>query len=216
LCASNGAPYNSPCPIKRNHKYDNFCTHCFGHLFPNDPRTALIRKTVNERERRIQTLLSNNNIAFDWQPYVSFGCLDLAKQYAKTEFTLYSDCCTLVLEVDQHQHQESAYTVLCDMKRMVDVRAAMLAAGNAQPLLWVRYNPDTFYRTSQKVTLSQERREQQLLALLHAALQGQVLKAAFGIVYMYYNCDASGRPVILDDDDYHKDVAESFITAIND
>jgi hypothetical protein len=147
---------------------------------------------------------------------VSFGCLDQAKKFARTEFTLYSDCCVLVLEVDQHQHQESGYTVLCDMKRMVDVRAAMLAAGNAQPLLWVRYNPDTFYRAGQTVTLAQERREQQLLALLRAALQGQVLKAAFGIVYMYYNSDASGRPIILDDEHYHPDVAASFITAIND
>lgn len=60
-------------------------------------------------------------------------------------------------------------------------------------------------------------REQKLLELIREAQQGNVLQNAdFGVVYMNYNCDGDGRPIILDDEHYHPDVAVSFVKAIND
>ena len=46
MCASN--KLEILCPTSGNSKYDNYCTHCFAHLFPTDPRTEQIRTKSKE------------------------------------------------------------------------------------------------------------------------------------------------------------------------
>jgi len=175
-----------------------------------------MRRRANDRERRIGALLRERDIAYESQTHVSFACLDGAKKRAFADFTIYSTACIVVLEVDQYQHEGEGYTVLCDCKRMVDVRSAMLAAGNTQPLLWVRYNPDRFSIDGQRVRVPKARREQQLMALIQRALSGEMPQQDFGIAYMYYNTDAEGQPLILQDERYPPELAKSCLISVAD
>lgn len=157
--------------------------------------------------------LRNNGIVFDYQPTVMFVCLDEAKTRAVCDITIYTNYCTVIIEIDEFQHKRYSDYISCDMKRMIDVRAAILASGNDLPLLWIRYNPDCYCKDDQLIDTSQDERQAQLLILINQVQQGGIIFEGFGMIYMYYDC-SNGRPIILDHADYHPDIAKTFIQSI--
>ena len=44
ICKSRLEPYNTSCQTLGNRKLSGFCTHCFANIFPDDPKTLLIRR----------------------------------------------------------------------------------------------------------------------------------------------------------------------------
>lgn len=166
----------------------------------------------NRKEVRIANLLEQNNIPFERQTTVSFNCIDETKSRAFTDFTLYSEKCLIALEIDQFQHKSTNYSVSCDLKRMLDVRAAMIAAGNFQPILWIRYNPDAHSINGVTRRIPAKRREAELVKVIKSAQSGDLFNSEFGIVYMYYDMD-DGKPTIFQDEEYHQEM-KSFVLAI--
>jgi hypothetical protein len=48
------------------------------------------------------------------------------------------------LECDEHQHKSGYYDASCEVARMMDVAHACTLDGNTLPIVWLRWNPDTF------------------------------------------------------------------------
>lgn len=166
-----------------------------------------------------------------------FSLADEAKkQFAKVDAVIYTPNCIIALEVDEHQHLEDdstpwGYTVSCDAARMNNVQVAYTMAATAanepvQPILWIRFNPDTFKIDGVRGRVSLRDREQRLLEVIRTFQPAE--KQAVSILYMYYDIESvkierdedsaasivEKRPVILSHDDYDKNLAKCVLPPV--
>ncbi len=133
-CASNDRGIE--CPLWRNKKYDGYCTHCFANLFPEDPRTAKIRKKSKELQVKVFIEEHFSNFISDKPLYVDLegGCcqskrrIDLRKLINGT---------LLCIEVDEDQHKK--YCKENEIFRYNDL--FMDFSGH---YIFIRFNPDKF------------------------------------------------------------------------
>jgi hypothetical protein len=124
------------CDIIENKKYDNYCTHCFANLFPNDPRTPLIQK--NSKEIKVVSFITNKREGWyhDKPLYVDLegGCcvskrrIDLRKLVNGT---------LLCIEIDENQHK------YYDKQDQED-RYNNLFTDFSGKYIFIRYNPDKY------------------------------------------------------------------------
>ena len=124
------------CPTLANPYYDGYCTHCFGHIFPNHPKTANIHK--NYKELKVVNYISSKYERFyhDKPLYVNLngGCcpskrrIDLRKLIGNT---------LLCIEIDERQHR--GYYQIDEENRYND-----LFMDFSGKYIFIRYNPDKF------------------------------------------------------------------------
>lgn len=116
-CKSNET-HNIPCDIKANKKYDDYCTHCFANLFPNNPKTLQIR--AKSKELQVVSHIANifKGFIHDKPLYVDLngGCcpsrrrIDLRKLIGNT---------LLCIEIDEDQHK--SYNKVDEISRYNDL-----------------------------------------------------------------------------------------------
>ena len=101
----------SQCGHKGNSKYDKYCTHCFANVFPNDPRTPLIRKNSKEIKwvsALLQSpILEGQDWTWDKAFHVDFmgGCCATKRRidlWALVDDTIFA------IEIDENQHKDRA------------------------------------------------------------------------------------------------------------
>ena len=85
---------------------------------------------------------------------------------------------TLVLEIDEFQHNRNTYTCECELTRM---RQIYFDVGESN-LLFVRYNPDSYIPLSGK-KLSTKQRQEFLLDLL----KQQTQHSGLAVIYLFYD-----------------------------
>jgi len=117
-------------------KYDYYCTHCFSNLFPDDPRTQLIRK--KSKEIKVVSYISQKIKGFihDRPLYVDLkgGCcnsrrrIDLRRLIGNT---------MLCIEIDEHQHKY--YNKQDELDRYDN-----LFMDFSGKYIFIRYNPDKY------------------------------------------------------------------------
>lgn len=122
--------------IVTKNKYDNYCTHCFSNLFPDDPRTLQIRK--KSKELKVISFIANKIEGFlhDKPLYVDLkgGCcnskrrIDLRKLINGT---------LLCMEIDENQHK---YYNQEDENNRYD----NLFMDFSGKYIFIRYNPDKY------------------------------------------------------------------------
>jgi len=133
-CNSNSPPHNIPCPMGGNRNYEGFCTHCFANLFPNNPKTAQIRK--KSKELAVVSFISTEFKDFlHDKPLFTQDCdcshrrrIDLRKLVNGT---------LVCIEVDEHQHKH--YDKQDQENRYNDL--FMMYTGK---MIFIRYNPDKY------------------------------------------------------------------------
>lgn len=136
LCRSNERPWEIPCPVKGNKRYDGFCTHCFSHLFPSHPKTAQIRKKSKELQVVSHITSKYDGFLHDKPLYVNLsgGCclskrrIDLRKLVNGT---------MLCIEIDESQHK--GYCRIDERARYDD-----LFMDFSGKYIFIRYNPDKY------------------------------------------------------------------------
>ena len=122
------------CPVLANKKYDDYCTNCFRNLFPNDPRTALIR--MKTKEIAVRDFINTNYEGFvhdkplwiDNCKCVHLRSVDHRKLIKNT---------LLCVETDERQHK---YYDKEDKKARVN-DLLMIHTG---PWIFIRFNPDRY------------------------------------------------------------------------
>jgi hypothetical protein len=87
----------------------------------------------------------------------------------------------VVLEVDEHQHQQ--YACECEQTRMVNISQSL-----GMPTLFVRYNPDP-YRSAhgKRCDPAKGTRQKELLERLQYGLQNPPQDGFCEVIYLYYD-----------------------------
>ncbi len=93
------------------------------------------------------------------------------------------------IENDENQHQ--AYgSPECEMRRMLDVKSALLQQGTNTPLIWIRYNPHAFRVDNKLTKINQIDRIKRLIRLIEE-LSSKPYDIPFSIYYLFYDTNTS-------------------------
>lgn len=148
-----------------NIKYDNFCTYCFCHLFPDDKRTKNIRSKSKEIEVINHICLTHTGKWYHDQPlYVNYEnkcCpsrrrIDLRQLIGNT---------MLCIEIDENQHKY--YTHYDEFKRYNEILCDFTCK-----YIFIRYNPDKYIKNGKKYNPNIKKR----LARLDRVIKKQILR----------------------------------------
>jgi hypothetical protein len=104
------------------------------------------QKRKKKKEEAVKRFLRKDGFDFDFESQIDFKCVDAdsKKNYSRLDvvFEYPERDLRVILEIDEKQHQESSYSVSCDVARMMDTTASIRASGEMAKLLWIRFNPD--------------------------------------------------------------------------
>jgi len=157
-------------------------------------------------ERRMATALTAAGIRYEREYFVNFRRLPPEdrgdRQYARVDFMIEHEGGYIMLEVDEEQHRGWSYTIRGDALRMSYVERAMRQNGLNGPILWLRYNPDTFAvggSGRHNLVGHVERLAEVIRFIREWSFNGQ---PGTTTVYMYYDQTDEGRPTVIDHPDY--------------
>jgi len=156
--------------------------------------TARGQQRQKKREERVAKALANAGITFDREVTVQF-CGQANRSCARVDFAIYREWGTVLLEVDEHQHQH--YAVTCEAARMLNVFAEQMKQGRAGKFHFVRFNPDAYSEGGEvQKTLLNDR----LAALIHRINCEPVQQ--YSVTYLFYDRTDSPLPDVCLDADY--------------
>jgi len=115
-------------------KYSYYCTKCFEHNFPNDPRTALIRSRVDENKVRDYLAEHYPEFIHDkalWTDQKDCTCR------RRIDFRTLIDNTLLCIEVDENQHKyyDSDYE---------EIRYDEIMLTQGSKMIFIRINPHLY------------------------------------------------------------------------
>jgi hypothetical protein len=105
------------------------------------------------KEQALANFLTAQTIEFRREHGVDFSCL--GRTSARVDFLLplkhtnTNTAFLVCLENDEGQHKDRM--VSCELRRMTDVAGAFMLDGNSLPVVWIRFNCDSFQVDGQKV-----------------------------------------------------------------
>ena len=195
---------------ERPHKCDQ-CEE--GFIRPNELKshifychTAEGQARKKKEEAHIIKFLEKHGFDFKPQHFIDFTCVGEdrhgCRAFIDYLITIKDRTGTggiIFLEVDEHQHEW--YEITCEIRRMTDVYHTLILEGNTLPILFVRYNPNSYSINSVKQSTPKRERESTLLELLNNVN----FERPFAIQYMYYDT-LENKPEIFT----HPDYTESF------
>jgi hypothetical protein len=128
-----------------------------------------------------------------------------SEQFARVDFVAHKPDRIVAIECDEDSHK--AYTVLCDVMRMLDI-AAQHALRSELPLHFVRFNPDAYSvdGRAQKPTMGE--RYKQLLCAIDAPVS-----APLTITYVCYDA-TDGVADVLRSDEFPPELREACRTVV--
>jgi hypothetical protein len=103
--------------------------------------TARGQQRQKKREEQVAKALVNAGITFDREATVNF-CGQANKTLARVDFVIYREWGTILLEVDEHQHEH--YAVTCEAARMLNVFGEQMKQDRAGKFEFIRFNPDAY------------------------------------------------------------------------
>ena len=118
-------PYNTK-------KHDGYCTHCFKNMFPDDPRTLVIR--TKSKELLVKQFLSENHTGFIHDNVLETRHCDCSHR-RRIDFRMLINNTLLCVEVDENQH--SSY--MTDEIRYNDLYMSF-----SGKFIFIRFNPDNY------------------------------------------------------------------------
>ena len=139
------------------------------------------RQRRKRQEERVAKLLSANGIDFKREHHVSFSCNK--DTFARVDFVLVRNAKLIILEIDEHQHQE--YSVCCDVARVCKIYEALLLDGNSLPVYVIRYNPHDFRINGQTAFVGVKEREKKLINTLLSV--DSMVWSGMRCQYLYYD-----------------------------
>jgi hypothetical protein len=171
------------CEMTANKSYDNYCTHCFKNIFPNDPRT--LNTHLKSKELKVVSYISNiyNDFYHDKPLYINLsgGCctskrrIDLRKLIGNT---------LLCIEIDENQHK--SYDDVDEENRYND-----LFIDCSCKYLFIRYNPDSYKQDKRKLNPPFDKRMEELVNQINIHTQRIEKEENTELVeihHLYFDC----------------------------
>ena len=142
------------------------------------------------REKRVDFRRVSNSMACKW---------------ANIDFVVGVNGGQVFLEIDEHQHK--AYDISCETRRMTTVHESiMLDPSNPlvqMPLVFIRYNPDTFRVNGCLQKLTKAEREQTLMDYICGMMLDETHAGQLQVKYMFYDTSSNmTKPLICSDEQF--------------
>lgn len=179
--------------------------------YPMCDFAAVVKRRLLDHQRRMHTeegmrrqkkketwvaeQLKAANFTVERELYVKFSCFDTEGKYARIDHVVDMGIYIGLIETDEGQHDR--YFVSCELRRMMDVVAAIRCTNESRPIVWIRYNPDRFSVDGIKVKRKRGERMERLLQLLRSHVPTRPLS----IFYLFYDL-VNGAPAIFEDPTY--------------
>jgi hypothetical protein len=172
-----------------------YCTHCFGNLFKDDPRTSQIRTKTKETKwvNEILSHLPGLNWVWDKPIYVDFvgGCcstkrrIDLRLLVEHPQKGLFWLC----IEIDENQHKP--YAAGYEEGRYND-----LFTDFSGRYVFLRVNPDAFRQNGKRVNPPFEERVQEVMGRIRYYLdEGPTSEDLVQVDHFYYDAQSVPPPL---------------------
>jgi hypothetical protein len=130
---------SSWCNTYAKKKYDNYCLHCYMHMFPDKP----VVRNYKTKETAVAEHIKTKYSQFEWRTdrRIQDGCsrrrpdllLDLGYQ-------------VIIIEIDENQHTD--YDCSCENKRTMELSQDV----GHRPIVFIRFNPDDYVDGGKKVS----------------------------------------------------------------
>jgi hypothetical protein len=151
------------------HYSQQYCIGCNNYI--KDGKTVK-RK---HKELEIKALLDTNEIKYTHDLIVKDGC-----SKKRPDFVIATGWGTIILEVDENQHNRKTYTCECELTRMKQIYFDC----GVQNLLFIRYNPDK-YEPISGVEKTSQQRHQFLTKYLNYHTVEKI--NGLGVIYLFYD-----------------------------
>jgi hypothetical protein len=117
-------------------RFDGYCSHCFTHLFPDNPHA----RNYKNKEKAVATFVQESFPEYDWlfDKKVYDGC-SRRRPDIMCDFGTH----VVIVEVDENQHTN--YETTCENKRTMELSKDC----GHRPLVFVRFNPDGYTKNGQ-------------------------------------------------------------------
>jgi uncharacterized Zn-finger protein len=157
-----------------------YCCNSACHLKRHTQALHTLRgqQRQKKREEQVAKALVNAGITFDREATVNF-CGQANKTLARVDFVIYREWGTILLEVDEHQHEH--YAVTCEAARMLNVFGEQMKQDRAGKFHFIRFNPDAYSESgvAQKALL-----RNRFATLLQTI--GQEPEKQYSVTYLFY------------------------------
>ena len=122
------------CSTIANKKYNGYCTHCFSHMFPDDPLTKKIRWKT--KEIAVRDFINKNYEGFIHDKQLETTHCDCTVRRRPDHRKLINNT-LLVIETDENQHK--SYKEMDEETRYNDLYMAFSGRW-----VYIRFNPDKY------------------------------------------------------------------------
>jgi hypothetical protein len=172
--------------------------------------TAQGQQRQKKKEEKLAKFLQEKGFQYQREYKIDFTCFQ--GTYARVDFILQLQNCfgeafIVLLENDEEAH--SSRPVSCEVKRMMDVVSSFTMDGNTLPILWVRFNCDTFRIDGTVQKKKQAERFEGLETFLHRLEEQH--HPSFAIHYLFYDCltiDHQPQLELFSNEDYHEEIKQ--------
>lgn len=152
------------------HYGEEFCSGCKNYI-----KTGTTVKR-HAKELAVKALLDSHEIKYIHDRVIVGGC-----SKKRPDFVIPTEWGTIILEVDEHQHNRKTYTCECEITRMKQI----YHDEGVENLLFIRYNPDD-YKPITGVQMTVKSREDYLIKYLKKQMAELTFKG-LGAVYLFYD-----------------------------
>jgi hypothetical protein len=163
------------------------CEYCQSKILPSEQYCkgckiyiSLGNKTVkrHEKELTIKAVLEEAKIDFTHDLIVKDGC-----SRKRPDFVILTTWGTIILEIDEHQHNRKTYPCVCEITRM---KQLYYDCGVAN-LLFIRYNPDAYKPLTSIKEEPSRFREDFLIRYIKNRMDKIDDFKHLGVVYLFYD-----------------------------
>lgn len=152
-----------------------------------------------KKEHEIAKLLDLHNIDYKREHHIDFKCINNNDTFCRIDFVIIRNGVIIFLEVDEQQH--TWYPMSCETRRMAQIFQTLMIENNTMPIVFLRYNPDTFYIDGKKSKILKQERHKILLEEIEkcSAFTKNTIK------YLFYDTDEN-KLSLLNDSEYLPDI----------
>lgn len=127
------------------------------------------------------------------------------KTYCKIDLVYNTNKALFYIENDEYQHKSN--TVYHELQRMTDVKDYLIFNNIKTPLIWIRYNPNSFKINGRITSLKEEDKIIKVSNLIKNILENKDYLKPMSIYYCYYDIK-NNKLEVLDDPDYNQELKE--------
>ena len=137
------------------------------------------------------------------------------RKYAYVDFVVRTPDGRLVfVEIDEEQHAHISQ--LCETTRMWNICESIALAdlGDAINVFWLRVNPNVGFKVgAAKISTKDSTREKRFAEVLKFLdnLKASENDPPMQVGYAFYDCHPNGKPLVMDEDDFHPDVKPAVV-----